>query len=246
MRLLARFAAASLAFIAFSAFAQDTEKVKADLKKKFPDAPIEAVRKVPYGNLYEVLGGGEILYTDAATTFLIVGGSLVDSKTRENVTELRMRQVNAIAFDSLPFESSIKIVRGKGTRRLAIFEDPNCGYCKRLERDLAGIPDLTLYVFLYPILSPDSTEKSKAVWCSSDRAQAWLDLMLKDQRPMAGPNCDTPIDRLLAFGRDKRIQGTPTIIFEDGERAPGALPVAQIEARIAQAAKPAGAKSATK
>lgn len=236
MRLPPVFAAALLsALVAASAsvFAQDADKVKAALRTKFPDAPVDAVRKVPYGNLYEVTAGGEIFYTDDKTSFLLIG-SLIDTKSKENLTEQRMRQVNAVKFDQLPLEAAIKIVRGSGARKVAIFEDPNCGYCKKFERDLLTISDITVYVFLYPILSPDSLEKSKGVWCSADRAQAWLDLMTKNVNPTAGTKCDTAaIDRALAFGRGKRIQGTPTIIFEDGDRVPGAMPIAQFEKKLA-------------
>ena len=226
-------AAAVTALAAASAFAQETEQIKAQLKKKFPDAPVDTVRKVPYGNLYEVTSGTEIFYTDDKTSYLLIG-TLVDTKTRENVTELRMRQLTAVKFDTLPLDSAIKIVRGNGSRKVAIFEDPNCGYCKKFERDLLAVSDITVYVFLYPILSPDSVEKSKGVWCSADRAQAWLDLMTKNTLPTAGTKCDTAaIDKALAFGRERRVQGTPTIIFEDGDRVPGAMPVAQFEKKLA-------------
>ena len=229
-----RLAAAALAFalLGHSAFAQDAEQVKSALKKKFPEVAVENVRKVPYGNLYEVTAGGEVFYTDDKTSFIFIG-NLVDTKTKENVTELRQRQLNAVKFESLPFDAAIKIVRGNGSRRVAIFEDPNCGYCKKFERDLLGVSDITVYVFLYPILSPDSMEKSKAVWCAPDRAQAWLDLMTKNTAPPSGNKCDTAaIDKSLAFGREKRIQGTPTILFEDGERIPGAVPIAQFEKKL--------------
>jgi len=159
----------------------------------------------------------------------------VDAKTRENVTEARTRKLSAVAFDSLPLESAVKIVRGNGARRIALFEDPNCGYCKRFESDLQKVSDITVYVFLYPILSPESTEKSKAVWCAPDRAKAWQDLMLRETIPTSGTACATPIDKLIAFGRDKRITGTPTIFFEDGERVPGAMPIASFEKRLAEA-----------
>lgn len=235
MRLPASLFAPLLAlFIGLPAAAQDLDRIRADLRKKFPEAQIEAVRKSGYGGLLEVTGGGEIFYTDEKTTFLLLG-SLVDTKSRENVTEARMRKLSAIKFDSLPLESAIKIVRGNGSRRIAIFADPNCGYCKRFERELVNVPDITVYTFLYPILSPDSTEKSKAVWCAADRSKAWMDLMIKDTQPAGPANCDTPIDKILAFGRDKRITGTPTIFFEDGERVPGAIPMATFEKRLADA-----------
>ncbi|MBL0143629.1 MAG: DsbC family protein [Betaproteobacteria bacterium] len=235
MNLLASLSAAMLALVlALPAFAQDLERVKADLKKKFPEAQIETTRKTGYAGLIEVTGGGEVFYTDEKTTFLLLG-SLIDAKTRENVTEARVRKLSAVKFDSLPLESSIKIVRGNGSRRIAIFEDPNCGYCKRFEKDLAGVTDLTIHVFLYPILSPESATKSKAVWCAPDRAKAWLDLMLKNADPDGATNCENPIDKLVAYGREKRITGTPTIFFEDGERVPGAMPIAAFEKRLADA-----------
>jgi thiol:disulfide interchange protein DsbC len=234
MRLLASLSAALLAAtLALPAAAQDADRIKSELRKKFPEAQIEAVRKSGYGGLFEVTGGGEVFYTDDKTSFLLLG-NLIDTKTRENVTEARLRKLSAVKFDSLPLDSAIKIVRGNGSRRIAIFEDPNCGYCKRFERDIAKISDLTVYVFLYPILSPDSAEKAKSIWCAPDRAKAWLDLMLKDAVPAAA-SCDTPMEKVLAFGRDKRITGTPTVFFEDGERVPGAMPIAKFEQRLADA-----------
>jgi len=235
MNFIASLAATLVALcLALPAAAQDVERVKAELRKKYPDAPLDTVRKSGYGGLLEVTGGGEIFYTDEKVSFVLIG-SLVDTKTKENVTEARLRKLSAISFDSLPLESAIKIVRGNGSRRIAIFEDPKCGYCKRFEAELAKVPDLTMYVFLYPILSPESTAQSKAVWCSPDRAKAWLDLMLKDAVPANGGNCETPIDKVVAFGREKRITGTPTVFFEDGERVPGAMPIATFEKRLAEA-----------
>jgi len=231
--------------LASSALAQTPEQVRAELKKRFPDAPIDSVRKTAYPALYEVIGGGDVFYTDDKASFLIVGGNLIDTKTRENVTEARQRQLTAVKFESLPLDSAFKIVRGNGSRRIAMFADPNCGYCKRFERDLLTVSDITVYMFLYPILSPDSTEKSKSVWCSADRGKAWIDLMTKDTTPVASPTCDTPIDKILAFGREKRIQGTPTIFFEDGERIPGAMTKDQLEKRLADA-KLAAARAAAK
>ncbi len=235
MRLAAPFVSALLALaFALPAAAQDLERVKADLKKKFPDAQIDGVRKSGYGGLLEVNGAGEVFYTDEKTSFLLLG-TLIDTKSRENVTEARVRKLTAVSFDSLPLADSVKIVRGNGSRRIAIFEDPNCGYCKRFEQELATVNDITVHVFLYPILSPDSTEKSKAVWCAPDRGKAWMDLMLKNASPAGEAKCDTPIDKVLAWGKDKRISGTPTIFFEDGERVPGAMPLAQFEKRLADA-----------
>jgi thiol:disulfide interchange protein DsbC len=235
--------AAATALFALPTFAQDLDKVKAAIKKSIPEAPIDSVRKVPYSGLYEVVVGSDIFYTDESGAFLVMG-SIVDLKTKENVTELRARQLNKVNFAALPFDSAIKIVRGNGSRRIAMFEDPNCGYCKRFERDLMGVSDITVYVFLYPILSPDSMEKSKQVWCSADRGKAWLDTMVRDTLPQGEGKCATPIDKNLAFGREKKIQGTPTIFFEDGERVPGAMPIADFEKKLASAKAPSPSASA--
>jgi thiol:disulfide interchange protein DsbC len=232
-----------LAFLALPAAAQDTERIKAELKKKVPEAQVDAIRKTPYGGLYEVTVGGELFYTDQNATFLVLG-SIMDLKTKENVTEARSRQLNRVDFASLPFDNAIKIVRGSGSRKVAMFADPNCGYCKRFERDLLGVTDITVYVFPYPILAPDSMDKSKAVWCSADRGKAWIDLMVRDQAPKSEGKCDTPIDKVLAYGQSKRIQGTPTLFFEDGERVPGVMPIPDFEKRLVASKTPAARTSA--
>jgi thiol:disulfide interchange protein DsbC len=233
----------SLLLAASAAAQQDpaAERVKAELKKKIPEATVDVIRKVPYGGLYEVVVGSEIFYTDEKASYLLLG-SIVDMKTNQNVTELRMRQLNKIDFASLPFDDAIKIVRGNGSRKVAMFADPNCGYCKRFERDLIGVNDITVYVFLYPILSPDSVTKTKAVWCAPDRAKAWLDYMVRDLAVPADTSCATPIEKILEFGKGKRITGTPTMFFEDGERVPGAISLADFEKKLASAKAPAAAK----
>ena len=144
-----------------------------------------------------------------------------------------MQQLSAVKWDTLPLDQAIKITRGNGSRKIAIFEDPNCGYCKRFERDLQGLTDITIYVMLYPILSPDSLEKSKAIWCSSDRGKVWVDHMVRDAAITGDKSCSTPIDKIMTLGQSKRIRGTPTIVFEDGERVPGAIPMADLEKKFA-------------
>jgi thiol:disulfide interchange protein DsbC len=244
MKILAAIAAATACLVlAAPALAQDVEKVKAELKKRVPEAPVDSVRKIPYGGLYEVTVGGEVLYTDEKATFLVLG-SIVDLRTKENITEARMRQVNKVSFADLPLDSAIKIVRGNGSRKVAIFEDPNCGYCKRFERDLAGVSDITVYVFLYPILSASSVTKAKAIWCAADRGKAWLDTMVRDTPVTGDGSCTTPLDKNLAFGQSKRIQGTPTIFFEDGERVPGVMAMADFEKKLAASKNSAARASA--
>jgi thiol:disulfide interchange protein DsbC len=250
MNIAARLATAALV-LAFAAPAlaenapapSEADHVKAELKKRLPEAPIDSVRKIPYGNLYEVIAGGEVIYTDDKASFLLLG-NLVDLATKENVTDSRTRQINRVAFADLKLDQAIKIVRGNGSRKVAIFEDPNCGYCKRFERDLAGVSDITVYVFLYPILSDSSMAKSKAIWCAPDRAKAWLDVMLRETLAANDGACTTPLDKNLAFGQSKRIHGTPTLIFEDGDRVPGVMAIADFEKKLTAAKNPP-AKAAT-
>ena len=245
MNILSALAAAAISLVlAVPAYAQDAERVKAELKKRVPEAPVDAVRKIQYGNLYEVQMGGELFYTDDKASFIFMG-NLVDLRTKENVTEARLRQINKVNWADLPLADAIKIVRGNGARKVAIFEDPNCGYCKRFERDLAGLNDITVYVFLYPILSQSSVDKSKAVWCAPDRAKAWLDVMVRDVPVANDGSCATPIEKTLAFGQSKRIQGTPTLFFEDGDRVPGVMAMADLEKKFAQVKNPAPAKAAS-
>lgn len=192
---------------------------------------IDEVRPTKLPGLYEIrVNGAEIYYTDAKGNYLIQG-NLFETKGLRNLTEERINKLTAIKFSSLPFKDAFTIVRGNGARKLAVFEDPNCGYCKRFERDLQKIDNVTVYMFLYPILGADSTEKAKALWCSRDKGQAWQDWMLRDQpAPAAAAMCDTtPLARNVEFGKTYRIQGTPTLLFEDGNRVPGAIDAQQIE-----------------
>ncbi len=216
--------------------------VKKEVEKKFPEVKIERVTKTIYGGLYEIFAGSEILYTDEKVNFLVLG-NLIDAQTRSNITEARMQKLTAIKFDDLPLEQAIKLVRGNGSRRMAIFADPNCGYCKRFEQDVNQLENVTAYIFTYPILSPDSMTKSKSIWCSPDRLKAWQDQMLRGQAPTAAGTCESPVDKLVALGQRLRINGTPTTFFENGERISGAIPREQIDAKLI-AAGPSAAKAA--
>lgn len=196
---------------------------------------VESVVKSGYLGLYEVYADGTVFYTDEKVTAILVGGQMIDGKTMKNVTEERMRKLTAIRFGELPLERAIKQVRGDGKRVLATFEDPNCGYCKRLAKDLQKLDNVTIYTFLYPILSEDSVRKSKQIWCSADRAKAWNDWMIDGKAPGARDDCDTAaVAKNQEYGRKLNIQGTPTMFFADGERVPGAVPLARIEQKLAQ------------
>lgn len=222
----------ALTAFAVSVFAQDS--LKQELAKKYPEVKADRITKTSYGNLFEVFAGGEIFYTDEKVTFLLLG-TLVDAQTRTNISEARLQKLNVINFNDLPFDQAIKLVRGDGSRRMAIFADPNCGYCKRFEQDVNTTNNITAYIFTYPILAADSMEKSKSIWCSPDRLKAWQDQMLREKAPTAKGTCETPVNQLLALGRKMNITGTPTTFFEDGERISGALPKERIEAKLVAA-----------
>jgi len=209
--------------------------IKRTLEGRLGGVKVDAVAKTPYLGLYEVRLDNEILYTDEKMNY-IFSGSIIDGKSMQNLTEKRVRELTAIKWENLPLDAAVKTVRGNGKRMLAVFSDPNCPYCKRFEKELAKVDDITIYTFLYPILSEDSHEKSKAVWCSADKAKAWSALMLNGTVPAAA-RCDTPIEKNLEFARKYRITGTPTLIFANGERVPGAIPQAQLEKLLADNAR---------
>ncbi|AVR98529.1 DsbC family protein [Pseudoduganella armeniaca] len=197
---------------------------------------IDSIRETPYGGLYEVRVGNEVRYTDKTGSYLIVG-HVFNLKTNEDLTQTRLDDLNKIKFSDLPLDLAIKTVKGNGKRVIAVFEDPNCGYCKRFrQQTLSQVDNVTIYTYLYNILSPDSAAKSKNVWCSADRAKAWDDWMLNNKAAPAAPaNCTTPNDKVFALGQKLNINGTPAIFFADGTRIPGAIDAKTLEARMSTA-----------
>lgn len=217
------------ALLISSLAAANETTVKQAMQKKYPDVQVESVTKTPLAGIYEVFAGGEVLYVDGNVNYMIVRGRLIDVVRNTDLTEERMRALTAIKFDQLPLNLAFRMVKGNGKRRFAYFTDPNCPYCKRLDQALTKVSDVTIYLFLYPILSPDSVEKAKAMWCSKDQGKVYNDWMLNGNAPAASGNCDTPIEKILAFGRQKGINGTPTLFFVDGQRVAGAVPADQLE-----------------
>jgi thiol:disulfide interchange protein DsbC len=221
--------ATTLLALSFSnALAQGYEAtIRKNLSERIPQIPkIEEITRTPLAGIYELrLSTNEIYYSDAEGNFLIQG-NLIDTKSKRNLTEEREAKLSAITF-----------VHGNGKRKLAVFEDPNCGYCKRFERDLAKVDNVTVYLFLMPVLGPGSVEKSRNVWCAKDPAAAWTNLMQKDVPPAAAQCNTAAIDRNLDFGRKYKITGTPTLVAQDGTRVPGAINSTQIEKLLADAAK---------
>ena len=220
---------------AFGVTAQEAT-IRKNLAERLPQIEkIDEVTKSPVPGLFEVrVNGTEIFYTDAEANYL-VQGSLIDTKQRRNLTEERIEKLLAVNFDTLPFKDAFTVVRGNGKRKLAVFEDPNCGYCKRFERDLQKVDNVTIHMFLYPILGPDSVEKSKNIWCAKDKQKAWQDWMVRDVSPNPA-KCDTAaITRNVEIGRKYKITGTPTLLFADGSRVPGAVGAAQVEKLLTDA-----------
>ena len=214
-------------------------EIRKNLPARLPQFPaIDEVTKSPVPGLYEVrVNGAQIFYTDEQGNYLIQG-SLIDVKSRKNLTEERVEKLSEVAFDKLPLPDAIKIVRGNGKRKLAVFEDPNCGYCKRFEKDMKTVDNVTVYLFLYPVLGADSAAKSRDIWCSKDKGKAWGDWMEANVKPAtAASSCDvTALQRNVEFGRKYNITGTPTLIFSNGTRTPGAIPAEQVEKQLAAAA----------
>jgi thiol:disulfide interchange protein DsbC len=196
------------------------------------NATIAAVTETPYSGLFEIRVGSNMFYTDEQGKYLFVG-RILDVNTGEDYTKARMDEINKISFAELPLNSAIKTVKGNGKRVIAVFEDPNCGYCKRFNQTLKEVDDVTVYTFLYNILSPDSAAISRNVWCTKNRANAWAEWMLDEKRAPAAPaDCNAPNDQILALGRRLNVTGTPTIFFSDGSRIPGAADAKELEARL--------------
>ena len=222
---------AGLLMLSSVAAVADEAGVRKAVQAVFPKIKVESVAKTPFPGLYEVFVDGQILYTNDNFSWFIAEGRLVDAKTRKELTSSRLEELTKVDFDSLPLDQAIKIVRGNGSRKVAVFSDPDCPFCKKLEqKELLPLTDVTIYTFLFPLEShPDAANKSKAIWCATDRVKAWNDWILNGQVAKGGANCETPLDKNAALGRKLGITSTPTLIFEDGKRMLGAYPSAEIE-----------------
>jgi thiol:disulfide interchange protein DsbC len=207
--------------------------IKKNIEPRLGGAKIESIKETPYSGLYELRVAGDILYTDKKGEYLVIG-HVYDAKTTRDLTRERIDDINKIKFSDLPLDSAIKQVKGDGKRVIAVFEDPNCGYCKRLRQTtLKDTDNVTIYTFMYNILSDDSSVKSKNIWCSPDRSKAWDDWMINGKAaPAAAANCETPNDKVFALGQKLKIQGTPAIFFADGSRIPGAVDQATLEKKL--------------
>lgn len=224
------------ALFSTSAHAQDADetKLRQALQAKFPKLPIESITKMPFNGIFEVVMGGEIVYTDIRAEFMM-GGTLYDIRNTpmRNITQDTSQRLASKALAGA-HDSAIKMVRGNGRRVIYTFEDPNCGYCRELYKEFGKMTDVTIYTFLLPILSPDSREKSVSVWCSKDRAKAWDQLMTKTALTEQPKSCDTPLEKNAQLAQRFNIRGTPAVFLANGQQLGGYVPAAQIEQALAK------------
>ncbi len=225
----------------------DEARIRKAIEVKLGGAKVEGVQATPIPGIFEVRfqsrNGLQIIYSDAQGAYFFTG-HLIDAGKDQNLTEERLQKLSAIEFNSLPLDLAVKVQRGNGKRALAMFTDPYCAYCRRLEQTLLQLDDITVYVFMYPVIRPDAADHSRAVWCSKDRAKAWLDLAAgeKAKVPTAGANCANPVDKVLELGRSLRINGTPTLFFANGERAGGGMEIGQLRVKLDEAARQTATK----
>ena len=220
-------------FTANPAFA-DEAAIKAEMSKKFPYSKLISVSKTPYLGLYEVAFDDQLVYTDEKMTYLF-SGNIIDLRTFQNLTEAREKLLYAINFDTLPFELALKKVKGNGKRRLAVFTDPNCKYCKKLEKEMVNLTDVTVYLFVISIL-PGSEEKAQSIWCSPDRLKAWEDNMLREVDPLPNTACDTAaLTKISQLAKRLRVNVTPTLVFEDGVIKPGTMTLDKLDQHLTEA-----------
>ena len=233
--------------LALPALAGEAE-IRQVIRAKFPNVRVDGIQPAPMPGLYEVRfqnqDGPQILYTDAQANFFI-DGSLIEAKSGRNLTEERLQKLSAVEFNSLPLDLALKVQRGNGKRVLAMFTDPYCPYCRKLEQALLQIDDITIYVFMFPVIRPDLADHSRAVWCASDRVKAWLELAASDtpKVPAGGASCANPVDKVVELGRSLRINGTPTLFFANGERAGGGMALGQLRVKLDEIARQSARKN---
>lgn len=232
--------AALLAITTTGVSVADEASLKKAIEAAYPKFKVDSVTKTPYPGLYEVFMGGQIVYTDEKLNFLIAEGRLVDPKTKKDITGERLEELTKIDFNSLPLNQAIKVVKGNGSRKLVVFSDVDCPFCKRLEQnELSNIEDVTIYTFLYPIesLHPDAANKSRSIWCAPNRVKAWNDWIFNNKLPSSAAKCEVPLENVGEMARKYGVTSTPTLFFADGKRMLGAQPHKEIERYLQAATK---------
>jgi thiol:disulfide interchange protein DsbC len=227
--------AASISAALFSGASADEAAIRKNLASRLPNLPkIDSVAPSAVRGLWEVRLGSEVIYSDEQGSF-VIEGQIIDTRRHINLTEQRIAELTAVDFRKLPLQDAVVWKQGSGARRLVVFADPNCGYCKHLERELSSIPDITVYTFLVPVLGGDSPEKSRSIWCARDKGKVWRGWMLNGTAPPATPaRCDSAVlDRNLALSRRHGLVGTPMLVFEDNARVPGIMSAADVARKLA-------------
>jgi thiol:disulfide interchange protein DsbC len=219
-----------------AAASAEAQAVKKLLEERFPGAQVRHVAKAPFLGLYEAIFDDQMVYVDPKANYVFVG-SVYDAKTKTNLTERKSRELNRVAWGELPLDLAIRKVKGNGARKLAVFSDADCPFCKRLEETLKSVDNVTIYTFLFPIdqLHPDAARKSRMIWCAPDRVKAWDDFFVSGALPANSGDCDHPIEATRALGQKLRVTATPTMVFADGTIVPGAIPVQALETELARA-----------
>lgn len=218
----------------------DEAAIRKVMQTTFPKLKVSSIAKTPMNGVYEVAVGGHLIYTDENASYFITEGHLWDVKAQRDITAERMDDLSRIDFGSLPLEHAIKVVRGNGSRKIAVFSDPDCPFCKKLEQEgLAGLSDVTIYTFLFPIdkLHPDAVSKSKTIWCAPDRAKAWNNWVFKSYLAQGSTSCSAPLDKIAALAQKVGVESTPTLFFADGLRMRGAYPADEIVQALDNASK---------
>lgn len=229
-----RYLMLAVAVMATTLHADEPAALRKTLTERSPTLKIEKIHATPIPGVFEVVTQDkQVFYTDARGDYVLTG-NLIETATRNNLTRERIEGLNVVDFASLPFNKAIPIIKGNGSRKLAVFSDPDCPYCKQLEKELALLDNVTIYVFLYPIASlhPEATKHAKAIWCAPDRAKSWAAHMLEGKQPTGDGKCDNPVDEIVALGNSLGIMGTPTMIFANGKRISGSQSAGQIEALL--------------
>ena len=226
-----------LAFAAASVHAGEKE-IRQAFQKNFPGMGIASIGKTPYGGLYEVVADGQVAYATADGRYLVLG-NVIDLQSRQNLTAARNAKLSEVKWGALPFAKAIKEVKGNGSRKLAVFSDPDCPFCRKLEPELDKLNNVTIYTFLYPIaaLHPEAVQTSRQIWCESDRLKAWKGYMLRNEKPRSKGDCANPVDEIVALGAKLKVSGTPTLILENGQRIPGYVPADKIEQMLNAASR---------
>jgi thiol:disulfide interchange protein DsbC len=211
----------------------DEASIRQAFAERYAKMPVKSVTATAIPGIYEIYAGGQLLYADEKGDHLLMG-PLVDTRTRANLTQQRMQALSTVKFDSLPFDKAITLVKGKGERKIAVFSDPDCPFCKKLEKELGNLDNLTVHLFLMPLpeLHPQALGLAKDIWCAEDRAKAWNAYMLEGKKPESGKTCDNPVEAIAALAGELGISGTPAIVLPNGRRLDGAIPASKLESLL--------------